>query len=165
MTSRFFDSSALVKRYAGEPGSAAVDRAFRETNPMATSWTAVLEVISVLVRMRNDGRITPTEHSDASFAFGDEVFDSKPFLVLAPGAEVFVSAIPLISLHNINASDALILETARRWFSEAGVGPGEFWTSDRRLVRAARAEGMLVVDPSDPSLELPTERSAPPTPP
>ncbi len=55
----YFDASALVKRYSREEGTRLVNEAFQLAGPdrkMCLSL-GLLEVISVLVRKRNDGRL------------------------------------------------------------------------------------------------------------
>lgn len=164
---RFFDSSALLKRFVKESGTEAVDRVLDAPDgARATSWIAVVEIVSVLVRKKNDRRITDEQFREALRTLDGEVIAPPGFELRLPEEEEIRLAMPLVVLHNINASDALILESARRWFAE--VGHGEFWTNDRRLLRAARDEGMQAIDPTDPAnLALsdfpPTSPSSPST--
>lgn len=54
--------------------------------------------------------------------------------------------------YNLNATDALHLQVA---LEQASLGDGEMWlvSSDRRLVRAAQAEGLICLDPERESVE------------
>lgn len=55
----YFDASALVKRYAAEDGTALVNEIFHRfpLNQLTCATIGVLEIVSVLVRKHNDGRL------------------------------------------------------------------------------------------------------------
>lgn len=57
MTWVYLDASALIKRYAQEKGTSLVNEVFRLLSPsrMVCSTMSILEIISALVRKRNDG--------------------------------------------------------------------------------------------------------------
>ena len=54
----FFDASALVKRYSPEDGTDLVNALFHQlpVEQVTCAVIGILEIISVLVRKRNDGR-------------------------------------------------------------------------------------------------------------
>jgi predicted nucleic acid-binding protein len=58
----YFDASALIKRYSQETGTPLVNEVFRllPRSRMTCSTLGILEIVSVLVRKRNDGRLTQT---------------------------------------------------------------------------------------------------------
>lgn len=57
----YFDASALVKRYSTEEGTSLVNELFNRLSmdQMMCASIGVLEIVSVLVRKRNDGRLSP----------------------------------------------------------------------------------------------------------
>ena len=78
----YFDASALVKRYSQEPGASYVDEAFRlvSGDQMIISALGILEVASVLRRMRNDGRLSSVLYKQVVAEFNNEVIVSGKFL-------------------------------------------------------------------------------------
>ena len=58
----YFDASALIKRYSQETGTPLVNEVFRllPRSRMTCSTLGILEIVSVLVRKRNDGRLNQT---------------------------------------------------------------------------------------------------------
>ncbi len=147
----FMDASALVKRYSEETGSREVDEIFLRlpVTHVACSILGVAEVVSILVRKRNDGRIEQRFFEQAILRFEREFIEERrrPLIPIPPS--LVLEALDLIYRHNLNASDALILRSV--------LGVGEQWlgtkdqllfvTSDRRLARAAVAENLQVFDP------------------
>lgn len=71
----FWDASALVKRYVPEPGVELVNEAFLRLpgSGMACSQMGILEVVSIFIRKRNDGRLTPALFEEAMKAFAAEI--------------------------------------------------------------------------------------------
>mgnify|MGYP001048607334 CR=1 FL=1 len=68
--------------------------------------------------------------------------------------EDILNAIPLIITHNINSSDALHLHIALRLQSllqRSKQGSLVLVASDKRLVRAGHAEGLLILNPEETS--------------
>jgi predicted nucleic acid-binding protein len=113
------------------------------------------EVISVLVRKKNAGLITEAVFSQAMVDFRAEVISDVDFqLVGVDDALVFASH-PLIEKYSLNATDALVLRSAldvaalRRQEGHAVV----LLASDRRLLNAARMEGMQILDPETATQE------------
>lgn len=152
----FFDASALVKRYSSEPGASLVDEAFRLMlgKQMMISALGILEVASILRRMRNDGRLSNAIHKQVMAEFNREVIESEEFLTTSTDNQMLLSALSLISMHNINASDAAILRSALNVRDELQRQGDDlmFWTSDKRLARAATAEGLTVFNPETDSI-------------
>jgi predicted nucleic acid-binding protein len=147
----YFDASALIKRYSLENGTPLVNEVFLYLLPsqMSCSTLGILEIVSVLVRKRNDGRLNQSLWEQAMLEFKAEVIDHKDFLVTPVDDALLLSALDLIVKHNLNATDATILRSAlnlQNVLQQAGDAL-TLWTSDKRLVRAAQAEGIAVFDP------------------
>jgi hypothetical protein len=77
----YFDASALVKHYSVEIGTPLVNEVFRRLPPsqMSCSTIGVLEIVSILIRKRNDGRLDPRLFDQAMLEFKAEVMIKKLF--------------------------------------------------------------------------------------
>lgn len=147
----YFDSSALVKRYSAEDGTEVVNELFRQLpiEQMSCAVIGILEIISVLVRKRNDGRLTPNLFAQAMIELNKEVVESEGFSVASVDDGLILSALDLITKHNINATDAIILRSCLN-LQQVLKGQGShmiFWSCDKRLLRAAQVEGVTIFDP------------------
>lgn len=147
----YFDASALVKRYVSEDGTAVVNELFElvPVEQMTCAMIGILEVISVLVRKRNDGRVSPQLFALAMLEINQELLDNENFDVASVDNTLILSALELIAEHNINATDAVVLRSCLN-LQQLLQGQGHrliFWTCDKRLVRAAQQEGVDVFDP------------------
>jgi predicted nucleic acid-binding protein len=154
----YFDASALSKRYSQEPGASLVDEAFRlvPAGQMMISALGILEVASILRRMRNDGRLPVVLYTQVVAEFNNEVITSGRFLTPEINNQIAISALSLISKHNLNASDVVILRSAINTQNALRKQGDDLmlWTSDNRLVRAAVAEGITVFNPERDSITL-----------
>ena len=153
----YFDASALVKRYSQELGTPLVNEVFRHIPPaqMTCSTLGILEIVSVLVRKRNDGRLSRELFEQAMIEFKAEVIEHEEFLAASVNDELLLSALVLISRHNINATDAAILRSVVNLQQALQSADGELmlWSSDKRLVRAAQAEGITAFDPEEETID------------
>jgi len=153
----YFDASALVKRYSQESGTPLVNEVFRHipSAQMTCSTLGILEIVSVLVRKRNDGRLGRELFEQAMIEFKAEVIDHEEFLAASVNDELLLSALELISRHNINATDAVILRSVLNLQQALQSADGELmlWSSDKRLVRAAQAEGITAFDPEEETID------------
>jgi len=71
----YFDASALIKRYTPELGTPLLNVAFERLYPAQMTCAAVglLEVVSILVRKHNDGRLTQAAYEQALIELRAEV--------------------------------------------------------------------------------------------
>jgi predicted nucleic acid-binding protein len=148
-----FDGSALVKRYVAEPGKALVyhlfTRAARER--LSCLMLGAGEVAAALVRKRNGGLISPADYSAAISEFRTEVLDAADFGKPPIDNNLIAASIPLLDKHAINATDAVVLQAAPQMIPTLrAVGNDLVLVAcDRRLLRAAQAEGLLTFDPEN----------------
>lgn len=147
----YFDASALVKRYSLEPGTALVNEVFRliPAERMLCATLGMLEVASILLRKRNDGRLKRKRYQQAMTEFKSEVLDSNRFLAAQVSDRLMRASLKLLLRHNLNATDAVILRSALDWrdFLQHSGEDLMVWTADQRLARAAEAEGLTVFNP------------------
>jgi predicted nucleic acid-binding protein len=147
----YFDASALVKRYSEETGSSTVDEVFRylPLSQITCSGLSVLEIASVLVRKRNDGRLSQKSFQQTMIEFKAELIAHAEFSTSPVDDMLLLSALDLIAKHNINATDAVILRSALnlQQILQRTEDRLMLWTADKRLARAAQSEGLTVFDP------------------
>lgn len=147
----YLDASAWVKRYADEPGSAAVsllmDRLL-SSQPLCflISWMGLLEVVSVLNRHRNAGRLAEGLFRQALARLTDEATHMN---LLPFDGSVAARSLPLLLNHNLNASDALYLRQMLDWQADRDPMHGRLTlvSTDERLLRAAQSEELLTLNP------------------
>jgi len=152
----YCDASALIKRYAPETGTPLVNAAFNQTYPahMTCTTLGVLETVSILVRKRNDGRLSQAVCDQALIELRAEIIDRVEFGVSPIDDELAFDALDLIMRHNLNATDALVLQSALD-LQQALQAAGDevvLWSADKRLVRAAQREGLATFDPEADAL-------------
>ncbi len=151
MNSFLFDGSALVKRYAPEPGDAVVDHLFTQVSRdrLMCLMIGAAEAAAALVRKRNQGVLTPAMFMAATAELRAEVVDAPDFFKFASDNATITRSIPLTDTHAINATDAIVLQTAMQSASQMRPAGNDLVlvACDRRLLRAAQAEGLLTFDP------------------
>jgi predicted nucleic acid-binding protein len=147
----YFDASALIKRYAPETGTPLVNEIFHSlpVSRMTCSTLGILEIISILTRKRNDGRLSQTLFDQCMIEFRNAIIDNDAFLTTPVNDVVLLSSLDLIWKHNLNATDAIILWSVIKLRRVLQLQNDDLVlsTSDRRLVRAAQAESITVFDP------------------
>jgi predicted nucleic acid-binding protein len=151
----FLDASALAKRYAPEVGTPLINHLFARVTPdrFLVFNVGVAEVVSLLVRKRNGGRITPAACSQALLDLGSEIVHSPTLRKTGADETLVFAAVPLIIRHGINATDAILLRIAL----DAAIpmrSAGDdlvLVASDQRLLRAAQAERLQTFSPETQS--------------
>ena len=151
----YLDASADAKLYFEEPGSdkmeLLLDSLLTQAGRLVITSVTLAETVAVLNRKRNELRVPNHEYA----LLVARVFtDSERFSYWPVNDEDVLSAIPLIIAHNINSSDALHLHIALRLqnlLERSKQGSLVLVASDKRLVRAARTEGLLILDPESVS--------------
>ena len=144
-----WDASGLVKRYSQEAGTATVNALFASPlSDMALTVWGYLETYAILRRRYNAGAFDRRALSDAVTALQSEVITGD-FDLLSISDQLIFSASSLVDAHNMNSADAAILATYLRFQS---LLPRNSPTcllvaSDKRLLRAAAAEGLQILDP------------------
>lgn len=132
---RYFDSSALVKRYVREQGSGQVRRLLR-TGVAVTSRLSPVEIVSALARRRREGDL-PASHLKRIVA---EIRRDARQLVLVDLTEAVAErARELLLVHALRASDAVHLASCLLLKEEAGAEVALI-AYDDLLIAAAKAE-------------------------
>ncbi len=132
----FYDSSALAKRYMGEAGSERVEALYFGSDQNAVSVITRTEIACALARQISDPRAHLEQlHRDLERSIEIEITP-----------EVAADSVALGVKHRMRGCDALQLASALALEKATG-RPVRFICADGDLNRAARAEGLSVLDP------------------
>ena len=136
---RFFDASALVKRYVRERGSSKVRRLL-SAGDSATCRLSGVEVASALVRRSREGAFS-TDECDRAFAALAADMAALLLVELTPTIESRAQA--LLHRHVLRAGDAIQLASCLELRQELGENT-TLVAFDHRLVAAAGEEGLVI---------------------
>jgi len=146
----FIDSSALVKRYVTERGSAWVKQSVTPTsgNRIYVSRATSVEVVAGIARRAKGGSIA-TQDAIATIAQFLRHFRTE-YRVVEFTPVVIDDAIHLAEVHALRAYDAIQLAAAlavRQVRAERGAPALVLVSADLELNTAAAIEGLTVIDP------------------
>lgn len=139
----FLDSSALVKRYRKEVGSAWVLTLASSFNHLIISRLTNIEVASALLRRSAES----TEAASAMNMLNDDL--QEIFDVIELNDAIMTGALRMVHSHRLRAADAIQLSAA---LVSQPAGSREefiFVSADLELNAAAKAEGLMVENPMD----------------
>ena len=147
----YMDPSAWVKRYYHEIGTALTNQLFdtllrSRPSRLLCSRMGMPEVVAVLHRHRNAGRVTQSLFNTAYAYFEEE---TRHVRLLPVRNHQMDASIRHLLVHHLNTTDALHLQVALEVHSRLQ-RQGEvllFFAADRRLLRAAQAEGLAIFNP------------------
>lgn len=152
MATFYADSSVLVKRHVQEVGSEFVEVLCDPVlgHEIVTSQVSIVEVISALNRRCREGSITATDYA----LLRDDFLSlcHSAYRLVSVTEPVLLQARLLLERHSLRAYDALHLASALEVnlrLTGAGLPSLTFLAADNRLLGAATAEGLPVVDPND----------------
>ncbi|MBA3949398.1 MAG: type II toxin-antitoxin system VapC family toxin [Acidobacteria bacterium] len=135
---RYFDSSALAKRYLDETDNAAV--VARLEHPAATSRLSAVEVASAIVRRGREGKLSQEQRDRALHALSRDMDD---LLIVELAPEVVSAANGILTRHALRAADAIHVASCASLCHELRADIS-FVVFDARLRAAAVAEGLSV---------------------
>lgn len=145
------DASALAKRYLPELGTPLVNQLFASCHPrrFIVFNVGVAEVVSILVRRRNAGHISAAAFAQALAEFGAEMVHETRVRKVFATSTLVTAALRLIPLYSVNATDAIILQSALERATKLRAKGHDLVlvASDQRLLKAAQAEGLATFDP------------------
>jgi len=146
----YFDSSALVKRYMAETGSAWVQA--RCNDPVRTIATVDLSRIEVAAAFAAKWRgkfITQTEYQEARTKLVADA--QKRYLLIPVTTQRVDEAIELTARHKLRGYDAVHLACAlhlNRALLEDDLPPLTLVAADDDLLKAAQTEGLETENPN-----------------
>ncbi len=138
----YLDTSALIRLYVAEKGSAAVIALVQNEGTPGAATIAYAEVYSGLVRRRRERSVTEAQYVRISGQFEQ---DWPTCIQVELQKDVLELARDLLRRHALRAFDAIHLASALRLrvrLEEDMI----FAAADDRLLRAAAAEGLLAVN-------------------
>lgn len=136
----YLDTSAIVKLYVHEEGSAAVRQLVDEAEAAATSRVAFAEVRAALAQALRLGRIAEQTQAQAVAAFRS---DWEALAIVAVTQSVVELAADQADRHPLRGLDSVHLASALLLGQRLGE-PIHFLAWDRRLNAAARVSGLTV---------------------
>jgi hypothetical protein len=147
-----FDSSAVVKRYAPERGSAWVKSIVQPTagNSVYLAQIGIVEIAAALSRKVRTNELRREDYEAVLGLFLTDVRNAE-FILIPVSDQIIELAVDLTGRHPLRGYDAVHLATAvilNRALHEAGVSPLTFVAADTRLCEAAGREGLLSADPN-----------------
>jgi len=147
----YIDPSAWVKRYYREIGTDLTNLLFAELlkphpSRLFCSRAGMTEVVSVLNRHRNAGRVT---QSIFNVAYPHFEAECRLIRLLSVRNYQLDASLRLLLAHNLNATDALHLQAALEVQSRLHTQGDTFliFAADQRLLRAAQTEGLAIFNP------------------
>jgi predicted nucleic acid-binding protein len=145
----FWDACALAKRYFVEVGNDVVDALFdaKDRVTLATTAWGYLETFAILLRKRNGGLLSDTNFKNAVALMQGEVLVPNHFLLLVIPDSLPFDSTEIVARHNLNATDAVLLTLLMELSQAANAPECIVVSADKRLVRAAQAEGFKTIDP------------------
>lgn len=144
----FFDSSALVKRYAQETGTAWVQTLAAQHYSFLARVTEV-EVIAAIERRKRGRTLTSSDAAAATASFRAHL--ATDYAMVDISRPLIKAAADLAEMHGLRAYDAVQLAAAlqvekeRRAFNMPGL---ILVSADLALNAAATAEGLAVENPN-----------------
>jgi uncharacterized protein len=147
----FLDSSALVKRYLTETGSAWVgDLADPDAhNPLIIARITWVEVLSALARRRRADKLSADDIAQIIQAFRYDL--NVQYQVSELDSSLAEAAGELVGRYPLRAYDAVQLASALRAQADLSQAAGltlTFLAADEHLLAAAQAEGLLTDNPN-----------------
>lgn len=146
-----WDASGLAKRYYPEPGAETVDALFAASPPpaMTLAFMGYAETSAILRRKFNGGLMTAADFQQARLVLEAGVLLNPDSGLLTITDRDFLDGMALTDRHNLNTADAAMLAAFLRLAATQPAGdlPCLLVAADRRLLRAARAEGSGALNP------------------
>ena len=148
----YFDSSAAVKRYVAETGTAWVISLFKPSakNIIYISQITGVEVVSAISRRQRGGSLTKTAAQKSIARFKRDFQNKLRGLRLTDS--VTSNAMRLAELHGLRGYDAVQLATAielANRFIANNLPSITFISADNQLNQSAQTEGLTVDNPNN----------------
>jgi len=147
----YLDASALAKRYIPEIGTNEINHLFARIplDRMIVLNVGLAEVVSLLVRKRNAGRLPIGAFQQALADFAAEIASPVFPIKIAADDRLVASAYVMIERHSVNGNDGILLQSAFDLVAEFRPLGHDLVlvASDKRLINAAHREGISAFDP------------------
>ena len=146
----WLDASAFVKGYVTEPRGTPEMKYFfsRVSSQRIVYWAGTIgEVISILARRKNRGDISQADFEQIKRSLETKAIGRGVY----PTPHQMDDSWQFIDLHSLNSSDAIILQCALDEVNNLRAAADDLVlvSSDDRLVRAAKREGVRTFNPEN----------------
>jgi predicted nucleic acid-binding protein len=147
----FLDSSALIKRYVTETGSAWLTKLIEPTsgNRIYVARITAVEVVSAIKRRERSGNLKAADAKASLTSFRREIVSNYRSVDIS--AKLLARAMNLAEDHGLRGYDAVQLAAALEIFDQThslGWSSPKLICADLALNIAAAAEGLSVDDPN-----------------
>ncbi|HHH41879.1 MAG TPA: PIN domain-containing protein [Chloroflexi bacterium] len=149
MVNYYLDTSAMLKRYVDEPGSAWLRDQISLALSLVASQLIIVEVISAFNRRIREGSLSPADYQRIRDIFFEDC--RTVYQIVPVTTAVIDTACHLLESHPLRGYDAMHLATAvvvHRSLQRRGLPALIFLCADDRLNAAALAEGLMVENPN-----------------
>ena len=151
MTAYYLDTSALIKHYVEEAGSAWLEAAAFAADDVLilTSRVTIIEIQSALARRRREASLSPDLHEELLDSFREDCLTRYHFIEFE--LPVIECAGQLVDRHPLRAYDAVQLASALvagRVLADAALPLPVFLSADNDLLVVAQAEGLPTENPN-----------------
>lgn len=152
MATFFCDTSALVKRYVSETGSAWLTTTLHPSlrQRIYIAQITIVEIVSAITRREKGGSTTPQEASNALNQFEQDW--KTEITIIDFSANLVNDAVALTRKHALRGYDAVQLATVLEIHNERtalGLSPLILLSADTDLNTAAVSEGLVVDNPNN----------------
>ena len=141
----YVDSSAAAKKYIDEPGSEKARRLLGQATVISTSLLTVVEMISFLERSKRERRIDSPTYRRMGGAMEKDLYEI--ICLVGMDQSLIREAARIVRQRRLRTQDAIQLASALAT-QRNNRGELEFICADRRLLEAARLEGLKCQDVS-----------------
>lgn len=144
------DASATVKRFVIETGTPTMRALFDAVTP-GDLWITMIgysETFAILWRRHNGGVINRSTFAAAASSLETLFLQSGNVPMEMDNVSVLTS-LGMIQKYNVNSTDAVILTLYLQHLEELGRRDAVLVSVDQRLLRAASAEGLAIIDPTN----------------
>ncbi|MBL8190792.1 MAG: type II toxin-antitoxin system VapC family toxin [Acidobacteria bacterium] len=147
----WLDASALVKRYVPEIGTPSINHLFNQTSArfLICLLEGIGETVSILVRRKNQGVLTPTAFRQVLSELRSEISQNADIEKVYQTRAQVISSWQWIERHSLNSTDSIILQCAFDKADEFRADGHDLVlvSADARLIRAASAAGIMAFNP------------------
>ena len=148
----FFDSSAIVKRYIAETGSAWVKTIVRSQTKknLYLSFVTGAEATAAFAKRHRNGDISTADYNTVRKVFQNHF--QRRYTLLRVTKGVIQKTMDLTHTHPLRGFDAVQLATAlilENNLKRSGLPGITFVCADKTLCNAARSEGLTTEDPNN----------------
>jgi predicted nucleic acid-binding protein len=137
LTRLFFDTSALLKNYLVEDGTAEVQKILLGSAGLIISAVTLPEFCSATRRLAAQGLVTQAHTSSVESEFWQDAAEME---VIQVDQALLLRSVALIRVHSLKTLDAIQVASALQ------SGCDGFVTADQRQASAARKAGLKVLE-------------------